>query len=346
MQVAIIGVTGYAGKILYQLLSHHPYVSNINLYGHEDGTLHQYLLDPSIQEYVSIQPFDAATIMANNDVLFFATPAGVSTKLANPFIEHDFPVIDLSGDYRLQDINQFEKWYQKPAPSPEALLKTNYNLPEFDTPEQTYIANPGCYATATLLGLAPLVQNHLLDNETIIVDAKSGVTGAGKQPKSSNQYVHANENLSLYKINQHQHIPEIIQELQTWDPNLAHIQFSTTLLPVDRGILATIYVKPTAAFQKLLANNADTLKTIYQRVYQTKPFVNVYPPDQMPDLKTVVGTNNCLIGLTYNPITNVIMIVSVIDNLLKGAAGAAVQNFNQLFNFSETSGLPMTNYNL
>ncbi|MFD0896296.1 N-acetyl-gamma-glutamyl-phosphate reductase [Loigolactobacillus binensis] len=338
MNAALVGVTGYSGVVLYQLLQQHPEVATIRLFGRSDSQPQPLVeaVPNFIGDHTMIEPLDAATVMANCDVIFFATSAGVTTKLAAPFIAANFPVIDLSGDYRLQDPQVFTKWYHKPAPAVSALQHSHYGLVEFaNAAGHSYIANPGCYATATLLGLAPLAQQHLVVPDSIIVDAKSGTSGAGKKLATSTHFSQTNENLQLYKVNQHQHIPEIMQQLQIWDEQIPAIQFTTTLLPITRGIMATIYAK--------VASGVTTaqLTQAFNNTYAEHTFVRVLPNAQLPTLKEVVGTNFCDLGLSYNPITHTVLVVSVIDNLLKGAAGQALQNFNQYFGFAATAGLQL-----
>lgn len=336
MNVALVGVTGYSGMVLYQLLQQHPEVATVRLFGHPDSQPQPLMaaVPNFIGDQTLIEPLDAAMVMASCDLIFFATSAGVTTELATPFIEADFPVIDLSGDYRLEDPETFTKWYHKPAPAAAALQQSHYGLAEFaDAAGHTYIANPGCYATATLLGLAPLVQQHLIDSASIIVDAKSGTSGAGKKLATSTHFSQTDENLQLYKVNQHQHIPEIMQQLKIWDASVPAIQFTTTLLPLVRGIMDTIYAKTDAT--------AEQLHAAFAKTYADSPFVRVLPVGQLPTLKEVVGTNYCDLGISYNPVTHTVLVVSVIDNLVKGAAGQAVQNFNQYFGFSTTAGLQL-----
>jgi N-acetyl-gamma-glutamyl-phosphate reductase len=336
MNVALVGVTGYSGMVLYQLLQQHPEVTTVRLFGHPDSQPQPLMeaVPNFVADQTLIEPLDTATVMASCDVIFFATSAGVTTELAGPFIEADFPVIDLSGDYRLQDPQTFTKWYHKPAPATAALQNSHYGLVEFaNAAGHNYIANPGCYATATLLGLAPLVQQQLIDPASIIVDAKSGTSGAGKKLAASTHFSQTDENLQLYKVNQHQHIPEIMQQLKIWNANVPAIQFTTTLLPIVRGIMDTIYAKSEAT--------AEQLQAAFTATYADSPFVRVLPAGQLPTLKEVVGTNYCDLGISYNPVTHTVLVVSVIDNLVKGAAGQAVQNFNQYFGFSTTAGLQL-----
>ncbi|CAK8054732.1 N-acetyl-gamma-glutamyl-phosphate reductase [Eupransor demetentiae] len=335
MKVALTGITGYAGLQLYYLLSQHPKVEAIQIYQHDlEKPEHVAKLNPRLSEVTALaKPYDSGAIMEENDVLFLATPAGVSSHWAQPYLAANFPVIDLSGDFRLKNPAQYEKWYQKDAASKDALAQAYYGLADLkENPGQHYVANPGCYPTATLLGLAPLVKQNLIEVDSILVDAKSGLTGAGKALKKANHFVQANENLQVYKPNQHQHIPEILQMLQSWNPDVKQLQFMTTLVPVDRGIMASIYVKVKAGITE------EKLEQAFREQYANAPFVFIQE-EGLPDLKSVVGTNNCRIGLAYNPETKYLLVVSVIDNMLKGASGQAVQNFNQLFDFSSTAGL-------
>ncbi len=338
--VALIGVSGYAGTILYQLLKDHPKVSTITLYGHRDVGKHLSEIQPDLVQYGQVDPvinqFDPKKIMKEADAAFFASSAGVTNQIAGTLIEADFPVIDLSGDYRLSDPKSYEKWYKKPAAKADDLKKATYGLCEFHPKLSRYIANPGCYATATLLGLAPVVLNNLIDLDSIIVDAKSGVSGAGKKLAPVSAFVTVNENLTVYKANRHQHIPEIVQELKNWNPQLRSIQFTTTLLPITRGIMATIYAHVAKGIQ-------DPEKIISQAfidTYEDKPFIKLHGSN-LPSIKDAAYSNLDAIGWQYNSVTGIILIVSVIDNLLKGAAGQAVQNFNMMFGFNERIGLPI-----
>ncbi|MEJ6399907.1 N-acetyl-gamma-glutamyl-phosphate reductase [Nicoliella lavandulae] len=336
MQVAIIGITGYAGMVLYGLLKKHPGIIQINLYQHD-------LIEPTPLEELApqyentnkaVQPYDSAEIIKNNDAVFFATPAGVTSKLAQPFLDADFPVIDLSGDFRLKNGAEYEKWYHKPAADNDELAKSYYGLADLSTnPGKNYIANPGCYATSVLLGLAPLVQSDLIDPDSIVIDAKSGLSGAGKQLSESSHFIQSNENLQIYKPNEHKHIPEIMAQLKQWNPKVDHIQFMTTLVPINRGIMSSIYVKVKPGVTEAM------IKEHFENVYHSSKFVKIY--NHLPTIKGVVGTNECHIGLSYNPTTHYLLVDSVIDNMIKGAAGQAIQNFNQLFAFDADFGLQL-----
>lgn len=334
MKVGIVGITGYSGMVLYTLLAQHPKVSQVLLYGSTQET--QALSDviPAFgKNDIMINPLNVENIIQEVDCLFCATPSGVTGKLMLPLIETGFPVIDLSGDFRLREGQLYEDWYHqadRQLPSAECIT---YALPEFTMNYAPYIANPGCYATATLLGLAPLAQAGILEPGSIITDAKSGVSSAGKNPATHTHFPFINENLWVYRLNQHQHIPEITQQLGEWDEKLQHIQFSTTLLPITRGIMVNTYAKLTQPVTQSI------LEDIFAQCYAGKTFVR-FRGAQLPTIKEVVGSNFCDIGVVWNPTTQIVTIVSVIDNLMKGAAGQAVQNFNLYFGFEETAGLP------
>lgn len=335
MQVALVGASGYSGMVLYRLLKAHPDVERINVYGHAGAPVEPLAAQASIYQGEAgvVRPFEPRTVMQANDCIFFATSAGVTKTLALPLLAAGFPVIDLSGDFRLKTPELYERWYHQPAAPLAALQAASYGLADLAPELNSYVANPGCYATATLLGLAPLIQHRLIDPTSIIVDAKSGLSGAGKKLTPTSHYVDVNDNLQLYKLNQHQHIPEIMQQLQTWWPAVPAIEFTTTLIPVTRGIMSTIYAK---AAQPV---TTAQLTATFEATYHEQPFVTVLT-DGLPSLKLVIGSNNCAVGVDYNPVTNTILVVSVIDNLMKGAAGQAVQNFNRYFKLPITAGLP------
>ncbi|MBW1605051.1 N-acetyl-gamma-glutamyl-phosphate reductase [Lactobacillus sp. Sy-1] len=338
MNVAIIGITGYAGMVLFGLLQKHPGIIKINIYQHDiEESIPLKTLAPQYEYYTkAVKPYDAQKIIAENDAVFFATPAGITSKLAKPFFDADFPVIDLSGDFRLKDPKEYEHWYQKPAAPQSELDNAYYGLADITpNPGKNYVANPGCYATSVLLGLAPLVKADIADLDNIVIDAKSGLSGAGKKLSDSSHFVQANDNLQIYKPNEHKHIPEIMAMLKQWNPKIDHIQFMTTLAPFNRGIMSSIYVK--------IKDGVDeaTIKKEFDNLYHDHPFVKV-SQDTLPTVKSVVGTNECHIGLSYNPVTKYLLVDSVIDNMIKGAAGQAIQNFNQLFAFDADYGLKLT----
>lgn len=335
MKVSIVGITGYSGLELVRILHQHPRVELVSI--HASKNLGQKLSD--IYPYLSgicdlmIQAFDAEIIMKKADLVFFATPSGVAKDLAMKFVGADFPIIDLSGDHRLP-ARSYEKWYGKVPTSQEILDKFVYGLAEFaDVKEKFFIANPGCYATATSLALAPLLLEKLIEPNSIIIDAKSGLTGAGKALSESSHFVNVHDNYVTYKLNHHQHIPEIVQQLKTFEQSLDYIQFSTSLLPVNRGIMATCYARIKDDITELEIESAFT------KIYADKPFVRIQK--ELPELHNVLGSNFTDIGFAYNPVSKIVTVIAVIDNLLKGAAGQAVQNLNIMLGWDETSGFTM-----
>ncbi|KRL83244.1 N-acetyl-gamma-glutamyl-phosphate reductase [Ligilactobacillus equi] len=334
MKIALVGVTGYTGATLFKLLKQHPKVDEVRLYGRStpnDDELAALL--PGFRHLsLHIHEYSSVNIMQECDLVFFATPAKVTSQLALDFIQADFPVIDLSGDLRLKNSADYERYYQAPAAPNQALQAACYNLADLRQPQSNYIANPGCYATATLLATIPLLAADLIDLDSLIVDAKSGLSGAGKKLTTSSHYAYINENSLPYKVNQHQHIPEIIQELQTWQPAFKTLQFTTTLIPVTRGIMASVYAKP-----KKPLSQAELYQT-FADFYQDKPFVRVLK-DGFPSLKEVAYSNYTDIGLAYDEASHTIFICSVIDNLMKGASSQAIQNMNLLCGFPLETGL-------
>ncbi|GMA69937.1 N-acetyl-gamma-glutamyl-phosphate reductase [Leuconostoc litchii] len=334
IKISIVGVTGYSGLELLRLLYNHPNAEVISI--HNTQQTHTDISEqfPHLKKMYNLttMPFDSVYIMQHADIVFFATSSGVSKDLASEFIEAKFPVIDLSGDFRLP-ASLYKKWYKKEPASDQLLQQAHYSLADFYNNNATYIANPGCYATATLLALAPLAQHQVLDKDNIIIDAKSGLSGAGKSLTSTSHFVNVSDNFSMYKANQHQHIPEITQQLQKWQPDIEHIQFTTSLLPINRGIFISAYVKINDAVQ---ANQIDKL---YKKTYANTQFVRIMSQNQLPNIKQVIGTNFTDIGITYNPDTRYLTIVSVLDNMIKGAAGQAIQNMNHFFGLEESTGL-------
>ncbi|GAA2824422.1 N-acetyl-gamma-glutamyl-phosphate reductase [Lactococcus raffinolactis] len=339
-KIAIIGISGYSGLELLRLLHSHPDAEIVNVYGTSNIGAKLTDLFPKLLNFpkyatLTIKTFSSDEIMTTADLVFFATPAGIAAELAADFIAADFPVVDLSGDFRLQNPAQYEKWYKKSAVHKNLLSKADYVLADFDRPTQAYVSNPGCYATATLLSLAPLYQANLIQLDSVIIDAKSGLSGAGKNLTDSSHYVNANENVSLYKLNQHQHIPEIFNKLISWNTNAKPIQFSTSLIPVNRGIFVSTYAKLAEGI------TFSDVVAAYHQTYDDKYFVRVLNDGLLPDLHSVVGTNFTDIGLGYNELTHTLTVVTVIDNLVKGAAGQAIQNMNHLFDFDEKAGLDL-----
>ena len=340
MKAAIIGATGYGGAELIRLLHNHPYikVSSVHSSSQQGVTMGQSY--PHLQQIVdlSLEEIEASIIKEKAEVVFLSTPPGVSADITESLYEQGLKVIDLSGDLRLREQANYEKWYQRKAASESVLSKAVFGLTEWSKEEvkgAEILSNPGCYPTATLLGLAPIVKEQLVDPTSIIIDAKSGTSGAGRSPSAITHYSEMNENFKIYKVNEHKHIPEIEQQIQRWNETASTVTFSTHLVPMVRGIMATIYATATKAVTE------RQLRDLYNTMYENSPFVRVRNEGEYPSTKEVFGTNYCDIGVTYDERTGRITVVSVIDNLVKGAAGQAIQNANIMFGFDEKAGLDL-----
>ncbi|ALS03252.1 N-acetyl-gamma-glutamyl-phosphate reductase [Enterococcus silesiacus] len=336
MKVSIVGVTGYSGLELLRYLRQHPFVEVVSIHSSSMNKKSLETINPHLRQLISLplEQIDPKSIMKKSDLVFLATPSGISKELALPFVEADFPVIDLSGDFRLKEIGEYETWYGQSAAPMNIIQKFDYGLAEYrEKPRSKWIANPGCYASAAELSLAPLLKEDKLVLDSIIIDAKSGVSGAGKGLSHSTHFSETHDNMTLYKMNSHQHIPEIVQQLKKWTPALKAIQFSTSLIPVTRGIFLTAYAKLKQPISD------EKLVQLYRAHFENSPFVRIQEVGCYPVLKQVIGSNYCDIGLAYNTQTNIVTVVTVIDNLGKGAAGQAVQNLNIFAGFDERSGL-------
>ncbi|MFC0557719.1 N-acetyl-gamma-glutamyl-phosphate reductase [Halalkalibacter alkalisediminis] len=340
MRVGIIGATGYGGAELLRLLNQHPHVQDIILYSSSKEGMNIQESYPHLSEIYNkeLQSINIDSVKEEVDTVFLATPPGVSSEWAGKIAEAGCQVIDLSGDLRLEDPSVYEAWYKREAAPSSLIQKAVYGLPEWNREwikSAKIISNPGCYPTATLLGLAPLVKSDLIEFDSIIVDAKSGTSGAGRSPSAITHYSEMNENFKIYQINQHKHVPEIEQLLHQWNKKVSTITFQPHLVPMVRGIMATIYVK---ARKK---TTEQELRELYREAYRHERFVRVRPDGQYPATKEVYGSNYCDIGLTYDERTGRITIVSVIDNVVKGASGQAIQNFNIMNGFEEGTGLKL-----
>lgn len=339
LRAGIIGATGYGGVELIRLLSMHPEVGTPRVYSSSsEGTALESLFPHLHQvELPLLETIDAELIAENNDVVFLATPAGVSAKLTPELLQTNVKVIDLSGDLRLASAEQYQTWYKKEPADSETVKKAVYGLPEYNrelVKQAQVIANPGCYPTATLLGMLPLVKTDWVDQQSWIIDAKSGVSGAGRGVSLGVHYSEQNESINAYKVGQHQHTPEIEQVLLNQTGKELLVQFTPHLVPMTRGILATAYVK----LQKPVS--ATELHEYYESTYAAEPFVRILPFGSHPRTKEVSGSNFCDIALHLDERTGRVIILSVIDNLIKGASGQAIQNMNIMYGFEERLGLP------
>lgn len=340
MRVGIIGATGYGGAELLRLLKHHPHIREVLLYtsskeGMNINESYPHFSSIYEQELKAINP---ASLKSEVDTVFLATPPGVSAEWSDSIVKSGCQVIDLSGDLRLRDPQTYEKWYQREAASSSLINKAVYGLTEWNRESirtATIIANPGCYPTATLLGLAPLIKERLIDVASIIIDAKSGTSGAGRTPSAVTHFSEMNENFKVYQINQHKHIPEIEQQLHDWDDAVSTVTFQPHLVPMVRGIMTTMYMKAKKE------TSEQKLRELYQIAYGNERFVRIREHGHYPATKEVYGSNYCDIGLTYDERTGRITVVSVIDNVVKGASGQAIQNFNVMNGLDEEAGLTL-----
>jgi N-acetyl-gamma-glutamyl-phosphate reductase len=346
VRVAIVGSTGYGGVELIRLLLQHPQVQITSVIS--SSTAGQSIADgyPHLNQIMTdaLDGIDIEAIKAKADLVFLATPSGISTKLAPQFVDAGMNVIDLSGDFRLKDKDTYRQWYKHEPAEQNYLDAAVYGLAELFGEEvkgQTFISNPGCYATAAILGLAPVIKHDLVDPTTLVIDAKSGVSGAGRGTSLLVHYAEINENFLAYKINKHQHIPEIEMALSRVAGKPIMTTFTTHLTPMTRGILCTIYAKLNQPVENAAQMEAELLAT-YNKFYEGRRFVRVRAQGKYPATKEVTGSNYCDIGISVDPRTGRVTIISVIDNVVKGAAGQAVQNLNLMYGWDEALGLHFT----
>jgi len=331
-RAGIVGFRGYSSAELVRLLDRHLLVEPVLLEHRQDSE------DPS-------QPLEAkrhARVPCTADavkseqlsVVFLATPAEVSMELAPVMLQAGATVVDLSGAFRFRDTDTYTRWYKEKHTAPDLLAEAVYGLPEVcreRIPGARLIANPGCYPTAANLAIQPLIAAGVIDRSAgIVCDAKSGVSGAGRKPSLKTSFCEVTANLSAYSVLDHRHVPEILMVSGIEEPELS---FTAQLLPIDRGILETIYFRAPK-----LASAAELFE-IYSGRYRNEPFVRLYQPGTFPDIRSVDRTNFCDIGFRFDPATGRAVVVSVIDNLVKGAAGQAIQNMNLSLGFAETEGL-------
>lgn len=341
IRAAIVGSTGYGGVELIRLLQSHPYVTVTSVISSSaagtsfaDSFPHLTAIHTDLLDGVDVE-----LIRGKADVVFLATPHGVSQKLAPEFLAAGMKVIDLSGDYRLKDGETYRKWYKHEPANPDDVARAVYGLAEVygdQVAKTDFVSNPGCYTTTSLLGLYPAVKAGWIDPDSIIIDAKSGVSGAGRGLSLGNHFSEINENFKAYKVNAHQHTPEIEQVLSEAAGRPVTVTFTPHLVPMTRGILSTMYAKLTEK------RTSEQFNELYRQFYEGRRFVRIRPNGHFPATKEVTGTNYCDIGFSVDERTGRITIISVTDNLVKGAAGQAIQNLNLTMGWDETLGLAFT----
>jgi N-acetyl-gamma-glutamyl-phosphate reductase len=338
VKVGIYGASGYTGQELLRHLLAHPEADVVAITSRRYAGIAVAEVYPAFAELTDLAFMDASPdeVARLADFVFLALPHGVSMTVAPEFLKAGKKVIDLSADFRLREAFRYEQWYGAHA-APELLAEAVYGLPELyreKIRKAKIVANPGCYPTSVILGLAPLLTTDWIDRASLIVDSKSGVSGAGREPLVASLFCEVNEGFKAYKVGGlHRHIPEMEQELGLLAGHDVKISFTPHLLPLNRGILSTIYASLKQGV------TAAELTTRYREFYRDKPFVRICKSGVFPNISSVRGSNCCDIGLAVDQRTNRIIILSAIDNLIKGAAGQAIQNMNLICGFGESVGL-------
>ncbi len=338
LNVAIVGASGYTGLELIRLLDRHPGVVISCVTSEQSAGKRISEIFPTLRGRCDLvlEPLNPSAIAARADLIFTALPHQAAMKVVPDFLAAGKKVVDLSADYRLHDPAVYGAWYE-PHLNPELLPEAVFGLPELRREtirKARLVANPGCYPTSVILGLKPLLENALIDITAIIADSKSGTSGAGRSAKVDSLYCEVNDSFKAYGVGgAHRHTPEIEQELSELAGQPVTITFTPHLVPMDRGILSTIYATPNRPV------TTEELVSLYADTYKDEPFVRSLPKGQFPSTAFVRGSNFCDIGITLDSRTNRIVVVSAIDNLVKGASGQAIQNMNLICGFPETSGL-------
>ena len=334
IRAGIVGGTGYTGVELLRLLARHPQVTLATITSRQEAGLPVEDLFPNLRGAVDLafaDPKDAP--LATCDVVFFATPNGVCMQQARELLERDVRVIDLAADFRIRDVAVWESWYKMKHACPDLVAAAVYGLPEMHREEIRrcrLLANPGCYPTAVQLGFLPLIEDGAVDLEHLIADAKSGVSGAGRRAEVHTLFSEAADNFKAYGVSGHRHLPEIAQGLSAMAGGPVVPVFVPHLTPMIRGIHATLYAR--------LTKSVD-LQALFAKRFENEPFVDVLPAGSHPDTRSVRGANACRIAVHQPQGRDTVVVLSVIDNLVKGAAGQAVQNMNLMFDLPETTGL-------
>ena len=337
IKAAIVGASGYTGAELCRILADHQQVQLSAVTSRQYAQIPIAEIFPNLRKKISLvceQP-DIDRLCQDNDIIFTAVPHKTAMEIVPQIVDAGKKVIDLSADFRLKDIAVYEQWYQKHTAS-GYIQQAVYGLPELyrDTiANASLVANPGCYPTSILLALAPLLENNAIVPQTIIADAKSGTSGAGRAANVTTLFCEVNDGFRAYKVGDHRHTPEIEQEINLLTPEKTLISFTPHLLPLSRGILSTVY----ATLKE--GTDANQINAMYAAKYANEPFIRLVEPPALPATQYVRGSNFCDISFRVDERTNRIIVLSAIDNIGKGAAGQAVQNMNIMFGFAEEEGL-------
>lgn len=336
-RVGIIGATGYTGVELLRLLLLHPEVEVTALTSQKFAGVPIDQVFPSLMRHLPLKCEELVvdSISQKTDFIFTAVPHKTAMETVPFFYRQGKKIVDLSADFRFKDPGVYEKWYQKHT-SADLLSESVYGLPELHRDairRAKIVGNPGCYPTGALIGLIPLFQKGIVSLENIIIDSKSGVSGAGRDIVLESLFCEVNEGVKAYKIFEHRHLPEIEQELSGIAQKKVAVTFVPHLIPMDRGILTTLYLIPTKKWK------TEEVLDIFQEHYRKEPFIRIYPKGKLPNTRDVRGSNYCDIGVKVNEGDGRAVIVTAIDNLVKGASGEAVQNMNIMLGYPETMGL-------
>jgi N-acetyl-gamma-glutamyl-phosphate reductase len=340
-KVAIVGASGYSGEVLVQLLLNHPHAELVAVTSRQNAgqTLAQvfpkFASHPKSKSLRFVEP-NVEILAKQADVVFLALPHGVAAEYAAPLLKAGCVVIDLSADFRLKSAEIYKEFYAHDHPAPDLLKKSVYGLPEIyreQIKKSLLIASPGCYPTSILLPLIPLLKNGLIKPTGIIADSLSGVSGAGRKAETDYLFCECNESVRPYGVPKHRHLSEIEEQLSLAAKSQVTIQFTPHLIPINRGILTTLYLEPA---EKL---TEEKISACYEKFYGDEPFVRLLDGKNLPDTKNVVGTNIIEIAWRLDSRTNRLIVMSAEDNLVKGASGQALQSMNILCGFPETAGL-------
>lgn len=338
VKAGIIGATGYAGVELLRLLLLHPEVDVVGISSESFRDMDISEVYPNLVGSTGLKCLSMDEVIDKSEVVFTALPHGLSEDIAYKCDQKGIVIIDLGADFRLEQEEEYKNWYGFGFKYRELHEIAKYGLCELNREKiksTKIIGNPGCYPTSIILGMAPLLKQGVINPNSIIVDSKSGVTGSGRGLNLGSHYPECNESIKAYKIASHRHLPEIEQELSKLADEKITITFTPHLVPMNRGILSTIYCE----FKSGKFISEDEIRTAYKEFYNTEKFVRIMPQGKNPETKNVTGSNFCDIGINVDNRTGRIIIVSAIDNMFKGAAGQAVQNMNIIFGFSEDTGL-------
>ena len=334
IKVGVVGGTGYTGVELLRLLALHPQAELRAITSRADAGTPVNQMFPSLRGFLDISFTHPDTVhLEQCDVVFFATPNGIAMQQVRALLDAGVRVIDLAADFRIKDVKVWEKWYGMSHACPDLIEQAVYGLPEINRDkirQAKLVANPGCYPTAVQLGFFPLLEAGLVDAGSLIADAKSGVSGAGRKAEVGSLFSEASDNFKAYGVSGHRHLPEIRQGLASVAKHEVGLTFVPHLTPLIRGIHATLYAR--------LKSDTD-LQTLFEKRYENEPFVDVMPAGSLPETRSVRGSNRCRIAVHRPQDGDTVVVLSVIDNLVKGAAGQAVQNMNIMFGLPEATAL-------